>query len=331
MRSSLFSIPSTTKRPGRPGLSTLEMVLALPILLMLMALMINYGTVASWKVRALAMSRHAVWSSRAPRSGLSMPRPEYWPTPATTSAAGAQNLAALDDPRVNQPIARGPLPYGARVNERLLDPTRGLRSGLARLTRQFPMLGRMGPYGLRSEDHLLSDAWDFRRMGLASTWDFRIPVIYALSTAGPEFVAAYVSAVRAILVPGLLEALRPLDRDDEFIGYSRRFGWGAGAPDFHPRLQQFCSLNREVALERVTNTIDRIQGNDEQEITSVPERMASAFIRLYENVIDELQQRISALPPPPPGEMARMQAEIGQLQGKIDTLREFLARLRDPD
>lgn len=59
----------------RRGLSTLEMVLSLPILLFVMALMINYGTVACWKVRALSVARNAVWSTRWPRTGHSNPRP----------------------------------------------------------------------------------------------------------------------------------------------------------------------------------------------------------------------------------------------------------------
>jgi len=57
-----------TGNRSRRGLSTLEMVLALPVLLMIMALIINFGTVAAWKVRGLCAARHAVWSSRWPRS-----------------------------------------------------------------------------------------------------------------------------------------------------------------------------------------------------------------------------------------------------------------------
>jgi hypothetical protein len=307
------------------------MVLALPILLMIMALMINFGTVAAWKVRGLAMSRHAAWSTRPPRNGLRMPRPDYWPPGATASRGGGHDLHVLDDPRVDQPVARGPLPYGAIVNERLLDPTRGLRRGRAEMTRAFPMLGELGPYRLRSVDVLLDDAWDCRRMGLWNTWRLRVPVIYQLATVGPGYVAAYVQAVRGLLDPALRQALRPLDRDDEFIGYSMRFEWGRGAPDFHPRMHSFCTLSHETAGDRAQNTIDRIQGNDDEDIRGVPERMTSAFINLYENVIDELQDRMSAQPPPPPGEMAAMQAEIAELEDKIDTLRQYLATITNDD
>ncbi len=45
---------------GRRGLATLELALSLPVLLMVMALMVNFGNVASWKVRALGVARSTV-------------------------------------------------------------------------------------------------------------------------------------------------------------------------------------------------------------------------------------------------------------------------------
>ena len=43
--------PMSTNFPLRRGLAMLELVLALPILLFIMALIFNYGVVAKWKVR----------------------------------------------------------------------------------------------------------------------------------------------------------------------------------------------------------------------------------------------------------------------------------------
>ena len=152
---------------GEPrGLSALEMVLALPMLLFVMALMINYGTVASWKVRADVTSRYAVWASRSPRNGLQFPQPVDWPLPATLGAGGDANDAATDDPRVNLPIARGPtLPDGTTVNTTLLYPTRGFRVGTSSLQRAFPVLPKLGSYTLDSRTHMLDDKWQFWRFG----------------------------------------------------------------------------------------------------------------------------------------------------------------------
>ena len=48
-------------RGNRRGLSMLELALSLPILLFVMALIVNYGTLAAWKVRDLSVARLAVW------------------------------------------------------------------------------------------------------------------------------------------------------------------------------------------------------------------------------------------------------------------------------
>ena len=54
---------SFTIRYRRRGLSPLEMVLALPFLLCIMALMVNFSDVACWKVRSLTVARQAVWGA----------------------------------------------------------------------------------------------------------------------------------------------------------------------------------------------------------------------------------------------------------------------------
>jgi hypothetical protein len=305
------------------------MVLCLPILLLLMALMINFGTVASWKIRAESVARLAVWGSRFPRIGDAQPRPDYWPESAGVSTGSEEDAAVLDDPRVHQPVARGPLPFGAVVNERLLDPTRGFRQGAATLGRDYPMLRRMGPYRSTATTHLLDDKWQYPQMGLSSNRQRRIPVIYALAKAAPSLVNMYSQAAWALLKAPFQPQLRPLDNDEEFIYYSNLFGWGTGPPDFHPRLRPFGTLDLALAAERVQDLIDRIQGKVQpddrgrtnRKIPGVPEKMTRAFIRLYQRVIDELRAR-SGTPPPP-----LVQAQIRELEKKIEQLTQFLGTL----
>jgi len=308
---------SCAGRRRRRGLSTLEMVLALPILLFIMALIVNFGTVATWKVRGQSMARQAVWATRWPRSGGSDPRPDYWPDNAGVRAGGAGNLPELDDPRVDLPVARGPMILDTPVNRDLLDPTRGLRQGSADLTRRYPMLGKLGRYRFETKTFILDDKWQYRRMGLSWNKQRRIPVIYALRKAPAGMVQAYINAVTALVNAPFQPQLYPLDRDEEFIDYSARFAWGTGAPDFHPGLHMFCTLDRQVSDRLVEDLIGRIEG--------LPKTMATAFIRLYQRVIQELQSRLNG--PLPPGQQAAIQAEIAQLQAKIAQLNQFLQSL----
>ena len=106
-----------------------------------MALIVNYGMIAAWKVRENSVARLAVWESRWPRSGATDPRPSYWPATATMESSDQGNVPGMDDSHVDLPVARGPLP-AATVNSELLDPTRGLHEGSAELTRPYPCWAR---------------------------------------------------------------------------------------------------------------------------------------------------------------------------------------------
>jgi hypothetical protein len=317
------------------------LVLALPILLMLMALMVNFGVVACWKVRGLSTARNAVWQARWPRNAAADPRPAYWPAAGALGTAGAGNLPALDDPRVNQPVARGPFvgnfQSAALVNADLLNPTLGLVEGSATLSRPFAMLGKMGSFNLQAETFLLADCWPYGQMswqppgetqtyGLGSNLTPRIPVIYEYDKQ-QGMSAAYVQAVMAVVNAPFNNALKPLDQDDEFILYGQLFG-GGGAPDFYPRLAGFCDLDRSLADEQVQDLIDRIQGKQDPHVPDVAENMTVAFINLYQRAIQAYNNLMNAQPPPPPAQVQAMQAQINQLQQKIDVLNRFLQTLQ---
>lgn len=339
----------------RTGLSTLELVLALPMLLFVMALMINFGRVARWKVRGWLAARHAVWQSRWPRSYGYFPRPDYWPTTANMGAGGGAAVTALDHPAVDQPVARGPSLMDTRVNEDLLDPTRGMRHGSSELRRSFPLLSRLGEYHLLTGTQLLDNAWQFQRMGLYSTRQRRIPILYQFPTTDRSYADAYVRAALAIYDAPFRPALFPLDRDDEFIYYSERFGWGTGAPDFHPDLRSccgccgiepggdcchrgtpFCCTEHAVVQALVDDLVERIQGVVERDddgnvirrVPCVAENMAVAFRNLYRRVIRELNDLIAADPPPTPTEIASMRAEIAELERRIAILDAYIDLLR---
>ena len=314
-----------TKKHARCGLAMLEMVLALPILLLVMALMINYGVVASWKVRALVAARHAVWSSRPPRTPNVFPPPVGSIGIAEIMTDGPDYVQDLDPPLLHHPVVRGPLPSGNRVNAELLNCNRGLQSSEAIVERDFPLLSKMGPYHLQARTEVLGDTWQYTEMGLRHNGERRIPVIYDLAEAPAFLRDAYIRAVAAAADPNLQWALRCLDHDDEFIGYGRRFAnsrimtWNDTPPDFHPTLGALCSLAPGLVQQRVDDLVRRI--ND------VPKNLARGFKALYERVIQELQWRIGNDPSLDPGQAAAYMNEIVHLQNQIQILDAFLQTL----
>jgi len=331
-------------RPNRRGLSTLEMVLTLPVLLMLMALMVNFGTVAAWKVRGLTVARHQLWASRWPRNASLTPPQRYWPPPGSVGQAATEPMAPLDLPEVHLQVARGPdLPLGGVVNEPLLDPTLGSYRSDSEMKRAFAMLASLGSYRLKSHSELLDNKWQFQRMywqeqetGIPWNDYRRIPVIYGFPNADPALMQAYVQAVVAIYYAPFRQDLFPLDRDDEFIAYGRRFRWG-GAPDFHPDLEQYCGLNHEVVRRLVDRLILHIKGGVETDengqnphpVPGVALTMTDAFLALYRHVIQTLQGLLDAEPPPSSVDAAAMKAEIAELEGKIQILEKFRATLQN--
>ena len=310
----------------------LELVLALPILLFIMALIYNYGVVAAWKVRENSVARLAVWQTRWPRTGATDPWPSYWPTSATMTATDQGNVQGMDDSRIDLPVARGPLP-GATVDKELLDETRGLRLGSAEITRQFVYLKKLGSFTKDASNWLVDDKWQYQRMNnlqtgnpLPDNWQRRIPVIYALAQAPASLMSSYINSALAIANAAFAAQLRPLDNDPDFAYYGMLFGWG-GPPDFQPRFRQLCTTDRMRTDQSVKNLINRIQGGREgrRRIPSTAEVMAQAFIGLYQRALAAFQGILKANPPAPPQMTALAQSQIPILQSNVAALPEGAA------
>lgn len=343
----LCGLPSRCDRSAaslatsRRGLAPLELVLAIPLFLFIMALMVNFATVSAWRVRSLAAARGTVWAGRHPRSLAAFPGPAMWPSNANFGAGGDGPAAVLDDPRVNLPVARGPTLGTFVVNDQLLDPSRGFRRGHSSLSRDFPLLASLGPYQLQSGSPILQNCWQYATLSLPANWHnrwaHRVTALYQLPTAGGNYLQQYVQAALAIWRMPQRPALLILDRDPEFSAYAARFGWqSGGSPDFHPGLAQFCSVDLELARDRVERLIDRIEGVAPKDgpppvahVASLAERMARGYISLYQAVMDELNNMMNAVPPPNPGQLGAIQAEIADLQQKIAILEAFVASLQN--
>lgn len=276
------------------GLAPLELVLALPILLFLMALMVNYGTVASWKVRALTVARHSMWASRDQRESAlaNNPRPAYWPDNAGIGHGGAGDAASLADPRVDLPIARGPSIPIARgsmlpaivvvVNRNLLDPTRGLHMGSAELERKFPLLASLGKYRLASRQRLFQNTWHYQNTETRGLIDYRdivrVDALYQLPRADGVYGQRYIRAVVALLRSPSWRASWPLDRDPELLAADRRHPELRIRTDFYPRFSLGPTLDKNLVGGEVDHLIARIGG--------IPGEMEPIFKNLYDGKYD---------------------------------------------
>lgn len=314
-------------RNSHRGLAMLELVLALPLLLFIMALMIDFAAVATWKIRGESVARLAVWETRWPRTGSSDPRPSYWPATASSASSDQGSVAAMDDPRVDVPVARGPL-QGTSVNPDLLDPTRGLREGSASYAVTYPLLSKMGSRTVTAQTWLIDDKWQYLtpEMGMWSNWLRRIPVLYyPLAKAPASLVSAYTQAVLAIDEAPFRPQLAPLDNDPDFKFY---WGW---APDFQPQFQQMCSTDRALTDKSVQQLINHIQGkhSKRQHIPSVAEVMAGAFLGLYQQALNADQAIVHQKnPPASPQAVALAQSQIPQLQTNVSELQSFLQSMQ---
>jgi hypothetical protein len=309
---------------ARRGLAPLELVLAIPLLLFVLALSVIFGTVTCWKIRGETAARDAIWGHRWPRGeppGWDRdPRAREWPLPATFSHYGGGRLTALDHGAFRHPVIRGPLPSGLAVDDRVFDPTLGLRIGQAGIDRAPPMLGTLGNYRFDVEQPLFDNKWQHGQMGLANT-SRRIPVIYPNLLDPPQTAALraqYQQAVNDVVSFPLRLDLAVLDRDDEFLA------WYGGSPDFHPRFPRFCGLDpAPIFNTQLPAHIERIDGQPQPgrppsgSPRGVPADMTRAFLRMYRHQLWVLQ---NSMPPGPP-------AQIADLQNKIAILEAFLMRL----
>jgi hypothetical protein len=281
------------------GLAPLELVIALPILLFVTALMVNFGTLATWRVRGEIVSRDAVWRGRWPRTGDWESRPRGWPANAGMGTVNGQQMEVLEHPDLQQPVVRGPLPNGFVVRD-LLNPERGAREGQSSIVRRYPMLPRLGPYKSGSIEHPVLDfKWPCAEMGIPNIFRRTIR-LYELPTTDQSLPSALAEACDAMFgMPNYL-ALYTLDRDADIKQF---YG---GYVDFHPRIRHpyqvfpvyvpYCQLDTEIVrkreVERLIDTLDARGRARLHRISRLPRRMTDFFLNMYRWASDNLKQEI---------------------------------------
>lgn len=310
-----------TSRPHRrSGLAPLELVLSVPLMLLVMALIVNFGTISAWKVRTQTNARYAGWRTRELRTGEHNPRPVRWPASAALNSGAGRSLDAVNSiwngiPGLRSPAVRGPV-LGAPGSpsripvERRLEMSDGAHRGSAVLQRTPPLLDHLfqeGRFRFDLAGEFLDRRWEFHDLGFGNNRSRRAKQWYRLE---PEDFAGLTGLLaRVRLAHGRLREfprardLDPLDRDPEFIAYTGR------APDFHQPRITGCEADPAVfaAGPRFREFLDGIMRK--------PGRMGRAFIDLYRDQIERLR---NADPPPP-----NRDQQIAELQRKIEQLQRF--------
>ncbi len=326
-------------RRFRRGLAPLEFVLALPILLFVMALIVNFGTAATWRLRGEIASRDAVWGQTHPRSPQD--RPNNWPINASYHVANDQPIEELDDPAINHEVVRGPKMGDVTVNP-ILDPNRdGMRKGISEVERQFALLPSLGEFDSGAiENSIIETKWQCNDEGYQN-WFRRSKLLYEWpepDVSGLE--SAYASAVqnlRGYWQSRRKDALEVVEWDYEFHRVRRR---GRG-PDFHPRPRRGREIDPEVV--RIRNVerylIDYKNERDEYRagrITMLPSQLTSSYLGLYRGRKRELEQLIEELEnadPQPAGAAQQIAAAKQEIQTdldpKIEQLEAYQKRLPD--
>jgi hypothetical protein len=329
----LVEIPSQSQRQ-RKGLAPVELVLWLPVLLMVMALIVNYANVTSWRLRGETVARDAVWRARWPRSGRAEPRPptSIWPPGAGMRVRGDSQLASLNHPAIDHPVVRGPVletgipPRQFQVTT-ILDQEVGAAVGVSDIVRTYDLLPGLGQYRSGDiADRMLTRQWQCAQMGFPNHYR-RTLALYVLPQTSPGLPAAYVRSVVALLAIPHYAALSVLERDEDWRIYHGSY------PNFYPRIAtDYCETDPAVVRERsVEPMIDHFDGVRFVlgRISLLPRRMTNAYLRMYEAVkqeIEDLEEELVSVPPPNSVRRMWILNRLAQLR-QIEDLDEKIAQL----
>ncbi len=326
----------TPRATHRAGLAPLELVLVLPILLFVMALMVNMGTAGAWKLRTQINSRQAVWRALEQRTGSKDPRPANWPADAALQVSKASASPVPFDPYAGHPVVRGPVLADPLTGEFLpvlpnnLNMRPSLLDGFARIHRQYPLLRSLPGSSAFRRDHVIFDGTRFQypSMNLASNTTRRVLSLYPLllTMRSPDEVEAYHEAALAVAFNPNEPALLPLTGGDPEI-YDLT---GKRSPNFQPallskndwrmtkipqvstRVPDYCEANPgTVRSEKVKRLLRTIR--------NVPHDVSDYYIGAYSSLI----RRLENLDPQPPG----TQMQIDQLTAKRDQVQKFKSSL----
>jgi hypothetical protein len=343
----------------RCGLAMLELVLYLPIMLFVMALMINFGNIAAWKIRAQGNTRYAAWRTLDDRTGQNDPHPPNWPQNATLATSGGNAMADAtaiwnQQPSLLTPPVRGPvIAAGNQGGAQIIVPGRfdmdaRVHAGDGHVDRNLPLLRGIlrnnGRYGFTLHQELLDGRWEYRHLNWpANPYDRNdVPGDWGNSQRrakrwwrmDPQFFGEIQGELQQLgQADARLKgnptkfALDPLDRDNEFYWIRLRARLGtliippATTPeDFRVPVPDFHPRAPiQCEIDR-----DRVKLTVVdplvRRIERLPGTMGRAFAGLYSGEIARLKALKQALE----AQMPPPAADIQAIQAEIDRLQGLL-------
>jgi len=365
------------KNRKRRGLAPLEFVMWLPVLMFVTALIVNFGTMAAWRMRGEVVARDAAWRVRYPRTGAAENRPtnRYWPEEAAMQVEADEQLPL--DILADHRVIYGPLENGVTSQQPLLQATGSFR-GQSEITRTFPLLPRLGEYESGRIRHFLMDRlFQIATMNSPNFWR-RTLLIYNLPATAQHLPTAFQNAVELTISGPSYAGFEVMDNDADFIRYrgSPAFFW---LPISHPYRNyprpnlRFSENDYEIVYHGdIVPMVDawvRVRQSDGTtglrfdfgRISDRPTEMTASFLSLYrqeleqleaekralqeetaslkrelermpqtrsnwERQIDTLQSRIEGAGP---GDAARFQTQIDDLQANIDNIPNRTQEIND--
>ena len=322
---------------ARRGLAPLELVLTLPMLVLMMALMIDFGFAGVWKIRTQTNARYAGWRTLTARTGQFNATPPYWSNQG--ASLSAQWGTAL--PNVNQqwdatqdllcPCARGqrltaPNSVAAINVPGRLEMDDDVVRGHADLDRPLPLFrGAMpasnGRFRFDINLDLLDKHWQYNTLGLTSNADSRARVWWDIEHADLAGLDGATARNKQPLDQNLQQLqtnpnqadLDPLDDDDEFQRDS------GNAPEFYPRLESLCMADADaLSLRAISRTDSNGRSNPNallSRIDRLPCSMSGSFIGMYRVWIKKLE------------ECGAADGDIDPLRQRYGDLQQFMATL----
>ena len=298
----------TRESHSRRGLAPLELTLALPMLIFLMALMIDFGVAGAWKVRTQANTRYAAWRTVNARTGEWNPTPNYWPSTAPLNTNAGQDLPQTSQLWDSQkellcPCIRGPQLTAPSAQVTVNVPGRlemdgFVLEGNAILERPVPLLKTALPGGkfrFNLKQDVFDNQWQFYSLGIGWNTDIRADVWWDVEHSDMSSLDGDVSQLLQQLNENLQQLqsspqhpdLYPLDNDDEFMRYQ------GSHPDFYPRLGRMCETDPQVVYMTDVSRLDKNgMPNPRSLLTRIERRpctMSASFTSMYRRWICELE------------------------------------------
>lgn len=316
----------------RAGLAPLELVMALPLMLCVMALMINFGNAATWKIRAATSARLVSWRSRPLWDVPNDPKPtNMWPSSASLSNGSGSRVTSVDSvwnqPLIAQGWIKGPVftaqnGYLAIRDKRVNEMSEGIGKGNASVSLTYPFMPGMGNMSLRADHTLAQTLWQYHSMGYSRNTQRRARGWWNLEDS-PDWMTEkirFMEADRDIVSNPDRDRLTPLDREPDLFP-SR---WGSYQFDFYPRAPVLCvdDVNEVRSnLQSPGGLLEQIPGN--RRVQGVVKTMASTYLRRYQVELNYWDPPPPSPPPmevPPPGRIAELKLWINQLEALLRTL-----------